>query len=105
MNTIPVHNIEDQPAAMDATKCPSLHIASLIAHVRQCSVAKVANWLEQQPRVEIHAQSPEEKFTVVMEADHEQGVLAPLDDLGQRPGVISTALIYHEVIEEEEGGR
>lgn len=100
MNAIPAYNIDDR-AEPDAVTRP-LHIASLIAHVRPTSVAEVAAWLQGQPRVEIHAQSPEGKFAIVMESDHEQSVLELLDTLGQQPGVLSTALIYHEIIEGEE---
>lgn len=100
MDAIPVYNIDDIPEQAPAP--PSqLHIASLIAHVLPASIKEVTAWLERQARVEIHAQSPEGKFAIVMESDHEQSVLELLDTLGQRPGVLNTALIYHEIIEDE----
>lgn len=84
MNAIPVRNIDDSgPCPTAAKSVPCLHIASLIAHVRQEFIDAVAIWLEQQPRVDIHAQSSEGKFAVVMECNHEQEVLTLLDALGQ----------------------
>lgn len=96
MDVISAHIIEEPPPET------SLHVASLIAHVRQQYIADVAHWLDQQPRVEVHAQSAEGKFAVVMECDHERAVLELLDTLGQLPGVLNTALIYHEIITAEE---
>lgn len=100
MDAIPAYNIDDAPPQSPASS-NQLHVASLIAHVLPASVNEVASWLERQPRVEIHTQSPEGKFAIVMESDHEQSVLELLDALGQRPGVLNTALIYHEIIEDE----
>lgn len=100
MDAIPTYNFPDtseQPHAHSS----QLHVASLIAHVLPAHMNDVGAWLESQPRVEIHTQSPEGKFAIVMESDHEQSVLELLDTLGQRPGVLNTALIYHEIIEGE----
>lgn len=98
---IPVHNIDISPSVHAPESAP-LHIASLIAHVQQASIADVARWLEQQPGVEIHAQSPQGKFAIVMECHNERDVVTLLDTLEQRQGVLNTALIYHEIIDGED---
>lgn len=79
-----------------------LHVASFIVHVRPTTINELAKWLEQQPRVEIYTRSEEGKLAVVMESDHEQAVLDLLDSVNQQPGVLNTALIYHEIIDGEE---
>lgn len=100
MNAIMAYNIDDE--------CPSqpfhatVHVASLIVHVKRERKSRIVEWLEQQPRVEIHRQSPEGKLAVVMECDHEQAVLDLLNTLNDMPGVLNAVLIYHEVIDGEE---
>lgn len=80
MNAIPLCDTDDnRECPRSVHNAPPFHIASLIAHVRQEFIDAVAIWLNQQPRVDIHAQSAEGKFAVVMECDHEQDVLTLLD--------------------------
>lgn len=75
-----------------------LHIASLVAHVRPEQLLAVKAWLVLQPNIEIHAESVQGKFVIVMESTHEKAIVEFLDELRAQPGVLNAALVYHEVI-------
>lgn len=99
MDSIPLVNIDHHSTI---TPNSSIHIASLIVHVRPGHLPDISHWLESQPGVEIHSQSPQGKLAVVMECDHEQAVLKLIDTLTEMAGVLNAALIYHEIIDGED---
>lgn len=87
----------------DITQPPTqLHIASLIAHVRQEQLALVREWLLQQPQqgigIEIHAESPLGKLVIVTESSEEKAIVNLLDELREQKGVLNAALVYHEYL-------
>lgn len=99
MDSIPLINIDHHPEI--ALHSP-IHIASLIVHVRPEHMPDISLWLEQQSGVEIHSRSSQGKLAVVLECHHEQAVLDLIDTLTDMPGVLNSALIYHEIIDGEE---
>lgn len=78
-----------------------LHIASLLLHCRPQLLPGLLNNLRQLPDVELHQHSAEGKLVLVLEAGHEQQILARIDHLQQLPGVLNVALIYHEQLTPE----
>lgn len=83
---------------MDETQ---LHIASLLVHCRPEALPAVRSNLALLEDLELHQHSPEGKLVVVLEAKHEQRILERIDQIQQLPGVLSAALIYHELLSEE----
>ncbi|NHO64438.1 chaperone NapD [Aestuariicella hydrocarbonica] len=83
-----------------------LHIASLIVHVRKNYLETVKQWVEafscSDIQTEIHAESEQGKLVVVIETEDEKHILALIDTIVEQPGVLNSALVYHEIIPEDE---
>lgn len=80
-----------------------LHIASLVAHVRPANFLIVRQWLSQQfsqeIQVEIYAEEPSSgKLVIVTESEEEKSIVNFIDELRGKPGVLNTALVYHEYL-------
>ena len=73
------------------------HVASLLVHALPEKAAAVAAVIEQMPASELHGHSPEGKIIVVVEAGNEQTITDRLNTIQSLPGVLSAALVYHEV--------
>ena len=74
----------------------SLHIASLLVHVRPQNLAAVSDWFNTQSELEIHLSDDAGKLVVVVETrDHHQ--INPLiETIKDRAGVLNVAMVYHE---------
>lgn len=79
----------------------SLHITSLLVHVRPDDCRAVADWLARQPGCEVSAEDPSGKLVLVMECHDERRILSTIDLIQQRPGVLGAALVYHEQLDPE----
>lgn len=84
---------------------PCVHVASLIVHVRPERLPGLIAWLGSLEGVEIPVSAPEGKLVVVLECSSEAGITTLMQSLGDHPGVLNTALVYHEIIDEEEQSR
>jgi nitrate reductase NapD len=78
-----------------------LHISSLLVHVRPELLAAVKANLRQLDGLELHQESPQGKLVVVLETEHERQILTRIDQINALPGVLNTALVYHELLETE----
>ncbi len=76
-----------------------LHITSLLVHVRPDDCRAVARWLARQPGCEVSAEDPAGKLVLVMESPDERRILAMIDAIQQRPGVLGASLVYHEQLD------
>lgn len=79
----------------------TLHIASLLVHVRPEFLAAVKANLRQLDGLELHQQSPQGKLVVVLETEHERHILARIEQINALPGVLNAVLVYHELLETE----
>lgn len=83
----------------------AVHIASLVIHVRPSHLPAFQHWLQTSPDpavgVELHAASEQGKLVVVVEAGDEKRILTLMDVIREQPGVLNTALVYHEIIQAE----
>lgn len=77
----------------------TLHIASLLVHVRPEHGQEVARWLAAQPESEVSAEDPAGKLVVVVESLRETRILELIDAIQIRPGVLGAALVYHQVLD------
>ena len=73
------------------------HVASLLVYVRPAEADRVAAAVQQLNGTEVHATSPEGKMIVTVESGDEQAINDCLTAIQTHPGVVSAALIYHEV--------
>ncbi len=80
----------------------TLHIASLLVHVRPEVMPQLKDNLRQLPAVELHQESALGKLVVVLEANNEQQILERIGQIGSLPGVLNAALVYHELLSEGE---
>ncbi|MGL4315360.1 MAG: chaperone NapD [Pseudomonas sp.] len=80
----------------------SIQIASLIVHSQPALMVAVKANLRRLPGLELHQESPQGKLVVVLEAEDEAQILATLDAIQNLPGVLNAALVYHEVLEEQD---
>ena len=81
----------------------SMHISSLLVHVRPEWLAAVKANLRQLEGLELHQESPQGKLVVVLETEHERHILARLEQINALPGVLNAALVYHELLDTEGG--
>ncbi|VVO27403.1 chaperone NapD [Pseudomonas fluorescens] len=77
-----------------------LHIASLVVLARPELFEAVKANLRLLKGLELHQQSPAGKLVVVLEAEDESQILDCIQQIGNLPGVLNAALIYHEVLED-----
>lgn len=81
---------------------PQWHIASLAAHVRPEQLEQLKHWLLQHNNLEIEAESAQGKLVIVIESDHEKAIANFLDELRVQDGVLNAALVYHEILDEQD---
>ncbi|VVN77663.1 chaperone NapD [Pseudomonas fluorescens] len=77
-----------------------LHIASLVVLARPELFEAVKANLRLLKGLELHQESPAGKLVVVLEAEDESQILDCIQQIGNLPGVLNAALIYHEVLED-----
>lgn len=77
-----------------------LHIASLVVLARPELFEAVKSNLRLLKGLELHQESPTGKLVVVLEAEDESQILDCIQQIGNLPGVLNAALIYHEVLED-----
>ena len=73
------------------------HVVSLVVHVlaeRSDAAATVIGGLD---GVEVHATDGAGRFVVLLEAEDESRILEAFRELEKVSGVLSVALVYHEV--------
>ena len=75
---------------------PTLHIASLIVHVRPQSIASVSQWFDRCPGLEIHLGSEEGKLVVVLETRDHFEINGTIETIKDQPGVLNVVMVYHE---------
>jgi periplasmic nitrate reductase NapD len=71
------------------------HVSSLVVHVRPEHLDAVRAALAVMPGVEIHGGSAVGKLVVTLETLSEHDVVQSMGAIGELPGVLSTALVYH----------
>ncbi|MBY6190054.1 chaperone NapD [Microbulbifer agarilyticus] len=83
------------PLSQAATPA-SLHIASLIVHVRPHLEGVLVSWLESQRALEMRLSNDAGKLIVLVETEHHLQINPMIEDIRNQPGVLNVALVYHE---------
>lgn len=76
----------------------TVHIASLLIHIRPELLDAVKTNLRHLDGLELHQESPQGKLVVVLETEHERHILDRIDQINNLPGVLNAALVYHELL-------
>lgn len=71
------------------------HVSSLVVHVRPERLGEVRAALEAMPGAEVHGVSSAGKLVVTLETGSQHDVVLHMGAIGELPGVLSTALVYH----------
>ncbi|MFZ2306298.1 MAG: chaperone NapD [Rhodoferax sp.] len=74
-----------------------MNVSSVIVNARDGQSAAVQELLRQQAGIEIHAASPEGKLIVTIETESDRETIAAYERLGQTDGVLSAAMVYHQI--------
>jgi len=98
----PVMDRRTRTDALACRRADQMHVASLIVHCRPEHLQPLKAWLIDQDGVEIPVSSPEGKLVVTSESHSERVIADLMQAIGDRPGVLNTAMVYHEIIEDEE---
>lgn len=73
-----------------------LHISSVIVHARPERAAAIAAGIERLRGTEIHQRVAAGKLIVTLETATTDEIMDRLNAINDLPGVISTALVYHQ---------
>ncbi|GJD59824.1 chaperone NapD [Methylobacterium dankookense] len=71
------------------------HVSGLVVHARPERLVAVLASLRAMPGLDVHGDTPAGKIVATLETPTEDDVVSRLGDIGELPGVLSTALVYH----------
>lgn len=71
------------------------HVTGVVVHARPEFLSDVLTVLRAMPGLDVHGTSPAGKVVVTLETRTEHDVVRRLGEIGELPGVLSTALVYH----------
>ncbi len=74
-----------------------MNVSSLIVNARDGQVLAVQALLTQQSGVEVHAASPEGKLIVTIETESDRDTVAAYERISRTDGVLSAAMVYHQI--------
>lgn len=79
-----------------------MHISSLVVHCRPDAIDSVIPAIEEFPDASVPEHSEEGKLVVLLETYNEGAVMQRISALEELSGVISVALVYHQIDDEPE---
>jgi nitrate reductase NapD len=80
----------------------TVHISSLVVHVRPDRSAALRTEIARLEGAEIHAGTEDGKLVVVLETSSESETMARIAAINEMQGIIAASLIYHEIDAEPE---
>ncbi|HEX5632352.1 MAG TPA: chaperone NapD [Gemmatimonadales bacterium] len=76
------------------TDAPELHVAGVIVHARPLRVGALRAAIDALPGAEVFQSHADGRMVVVLEAHAVDGLLALVESIRTRPGVLNVALVY-----------
>ncbi len=73
------------------------HISSLLVHARAGALDQARHGIDTMPHAEVRISDGKGRLVVLIETPSEGETLACLRRIEELPGVLSAALVYHEV--------
>ncbi|MEM7223318.1 MAG: chaperone NapD [Pseudomonadota bacterium] len=77
------------------------HIASLVVQARPALLGAITDKIERLPGAEVHGSDPRGKLLVTFESDSQGQITDNLNRIHDIDGVITAALVFHQVDEPE----
>ena len=74
-----------------------MNVSSLVVNARNGQALSVQALLTQLAGVEIHAASPEGKLIVTIETESDRETIAVYERIAKIDGVLSAAMVYHQI--------
>ena len=74
-----------------------VHISSLVVHCRTDAVSAVIAAISAMPYAEVPEHSDQGKLVVLLETTNESSIMQRITEIENLPGVINTALVYHQI--------
>ena len=81
-----------------------VHIASLVVQARPALLALITDKIAGLPGAEVHGSDPRGKLLVTLESDSQGVITDSLTRIQAIDGVITAALVYHQVDGPEQAG-
>ena len=73
---------------------PEVHIAGLVVHAYPEAAARVAGLIGRRDGALVHAQSPDGRLVVTLEAEGGDAIAAAVVDIQRIDGVLAASLVY-----------
>ena len=80
--------------APQTTGEPEVHVAGLVVHAYPEHAARVAQALSRREGACVHAQSPDGRLVVTLEADGGEAIAAAVVEIQRLDGVLAASLVY-----------
>ena len=77
-----------------ATAAPEVHIARLVVHAYPEDAQRIADAIKGREGAVVHAQSPDGRLVVTLEADGGDAIAAAVVDIQRIDGVLAASLVY-----------
>lgn len=74
-----------------------IHISSLVVYALPANIQAVCDAIGRFPGAEVHAVTEEGRIVVTLETAGEVDFLSRMAEIGRLTGVVSTALVFHQV--------
>jgi periplasmic nitrate reductase NapD len=74
-----------------------LHVSSLVLQARPAALVAVADAIRRMPGARVHAVAEQGKMVVTLETVDESVIVDRMNEMSLLPGVLSAALVYHQV--------
>ena len=74
-----------------------VHISSLVVHGRPEGMEGIATAIGRLDGAEVHGVSDDGKLVITLESGSEAGMLTAIDAINDIDGVLSVALVFHQV--------
>jgi nitrate reductase NapD len=78
-----------------------VHISSLVVHCRVDAISAVIEAINAMPGAEVPEHNEQGKLVVLLETSGQAGIMKHISEIETLPGVISPALVYHQIDNEE----
>ena len=74
-----------------------VHVSSLVVHCRPDTIDELIEKITAMPDAEVPEHSEQGKLVVLLETDDESAIIERIGVIEHLAGVISVALVYHEI--------
>ena len=85
---------------MPNTQPSEVHISGYVVQAQPLQVAAITTAIDALAGAEIHGSNDKGKMVLTLETSKEEDIAERIIEINSIPGVINTALVYHQIDEE-----